>query len=64
MGAAQLAGRVTGQVGGDTDGSTTNRIVNSVRVEMEAFKASTGMKMYEPRKEGDEGSRVYFDPLD
>ncbi|CAM9119466.1 unnamed protein product [Laminaria digitata] len=65
MQAAQSAGREKGQVGGeDTDNSNTSRILNAVRVEVEAFQASTGMKMYEPGKEGDEKSRVYLDPLD
>ena len=61
--AVQSAGRAVGQVGGDTDNSTTSRILNSVRVEMGASKTGTGMKMYEPGKEGDEGSRVHLDPL-
>eukprot|EP00904_Undaria_pinnatifida_P011858 jgi/Undpi1/7802/HiC_scaffold_23.g10275.m1 len=62
MAAAQAVGAArTQQLDEGTDISTTSLIKNSVRVELTAFKASTGIKMYEEDKEG---TRVYLDPLD
>lgn len=62
MAAAQAAGGArTQQLGEGTDSSTTSLITNSVRVELTAFKASTGIKMYE---EDEEGTKVYLDPLE
>lgn len=49
------------QVGEGADSSTTSVITNSVRVELETFQATTGIKMYEMDKEG---TRVYLDPLE
>ena len=65
MAAAQSVGSAPAQqVSGGADSSTTSLIVNSVRLEVEAFQASTGIKMYEEDNDGAEGSRVCFDPLD
>ena len=62
MAAAQAVGDApVQQVGEGADSSTTSLITNSVRVELEAFQASSGIKMYELDKEG---TRVYLDPLD
>lgn len=64
MEVSQATGGATGQLGGGTDSSSTSLLVNTVRLEVESFQASTGMKTYEAGKDGDESSRVYLNPLD
>ncbi|CAB1105140.1 unnamed protein product [Ectocarpus sp. CCAP 1310/34] len=62
MAAAQAVGGArTPQLDEGADSSFVRLITSSVRVELTAFKVSTGIKMYEEDKEG---AKVYLDPLD
>lgn len=55
---SQATGGATGRLGGATDSSTTSLLVNTVRLEVESFQASAGLKTYEARKDGDEPQSV------